>query len=394
MKGMATRRTVVAALLGAAVLAPVLPADAASRICRQLQAELASASGGRGQPRLVAKYDDAIDRQQAEIEKARSQARRAGCFFAIFGSDRAQCAMLNAAVGRMGGNLDKLQKKRARLATGGSSRDRQRILARLEANGCNDDKRPEKPKTAASAGSDRPQSSIFQPILDAGGPDGTDNSDEIALGDSDGQSRVKRIVNRQPDNGIIEIPPPPQAAGEFRTMCVRTCDGYFFPMSNAATLGDFERDQKNCESSCPGTEMQVFYSRGLDEDSANMTSARTGHPYSELPSAYLYKRTDVSVPQCGCHAATGDFSIVGGGSAPGRLQGGASAVSSSIVSFPAPAASKKAAAEENADTAGEAPVVEIPLSEEKRNVRVVGPRFLPDPAEAIDLRAPARTTIP
>ncbi|TIM59449.1 MAG: DUF2865 domain-containing protein, partial [Mesorhizobium sp.] len=32
-----------------------------------------------------------------------------------------------------------------------------------------------------------------------------------------------------------------QPHGEFRTMCVRTCDGYFFPMSNAASLGDFER---------------------------------------------------------------------------------------------------------------------------------------------------------
>jgi hypothetical protein len=395
MKGKATRRTVAVALLGAALGMCALPADAASRICRQLRAELADASGGRGQPRLVARYDDAIGRQQAEIDKARSQARRAGCFFAIFGSDRSQCAALNAAVERMGGNLDKLQKKRARLAAGGSGRDRKRILARLDANGC-DDRPPEKPQMAAKAGNDRPQASIFQPLLDAGGADSVGDGDEIALGDSDGQGRVRRVIN-QPGNNIIEIPPPPQAAGEFRTLCVRTCDGYFFPMSNAATLGDFQRDQKNCESSCPGTEMQVFYSRGLDGDSADMTSARTGHPYSELPTAYLYKRADVSVPQCGCHAATGDFSIVGGAPAAERPQGGASAVSSSIVSFPAPAAPRKPAvekAEDRADPAGEAPAREIPLSEEKRNVRVVGPTFLPDPAAAIDLRAPARTKAP
>jgi hypothetical protein len=74
MKGNASRQAFAAVLLGAAMLAPVLPADAASRICRQLQAELADASGGRGQPRLVAKYDSAIDRQRGEIEKARGQA--------------------------------------------------------------------------------------------------------------------------------------------------------------------------------------------------------------------------------------------------------------------------------------------------------------------------------
>jgi hypothetical protein len=294
----------------------------------------------------------------------------------------------------MGGNLDKLQKKRARLTTGGSGRDRKRILARLDANGCNDDKRPEKPQMATRTGNDRAQGSIFQPLLDASKPDSATNGGEIALGDSDGQSRVKRIVNQQPGNGIIEIPPPPQATGEFRTMCVRTCDGYFFPMSNAATLSDFQRDQKNCESSCPGTEMQVFYSRGLDGDSADMTSARTGHPYSELPTAYLYKRTDMSVPQCGCHAAAGDFSVVGGSPAPVRPQGGASAVSSSIVSFPAPAAPKKPAVEENTNTAVQPEPEEIPMSEERRNVRVVGPRFLPDPRGAIDLRDPAPKPIP
>jgi hypothetical protein len=189
----------------------------------------------------------------------------------------------------------------------------------------------------------------------------------------------------------IEIPPPPQGTGEFRTMCVRTCDGYFFPMSNAATLGDFERDQKNCESSCPGTEMQVFYSRGIDAESADMTSASTGEPYSRMPNAYLYKRTDISVPQCGCHAAR-DFSIGAGAPAPDRPQGEASAVSSSIVSFPAPEAPSAASGEPDAATAPA--VKEIPLSEEKRNVRVVGPRFLPDPKGAIDLRDPAPTTGP
>ncbi len=388
MKSKASRRIAAVALFGAAMLATALPADAASRICRQLQAELAGGSSGRGQPRLVAKYDDAIDRQRREIEKARSQARRAGCFFAIFGSDRSQCTMLNAAIERMGNNLDKLQAKRARLTGGGSARNRQRILARLEANGCSG-KPAVKEQVARNPVGDHGSAGIFRKLLDDDQPEKMDAGDELALGDNDNSGRVKRVLNQQP--GVpIEIPMPPQGTGEYRTMCVRTCDGYFFPMSNAATLGDFERDQKNCESSCPGTEMQVFYTRGLDEDTASMTSARTGHPYSELPTAYLYKRTDISVPQCGCRAA-GDFSIVGG-STSGQPQDNATAVSSSIVSFPAPEAPKPQPDRDEATPAPEA--TEAPLSDEQRNVRVVGPKFLPDPAGAIDLRAPARTTTP
>jgi hypothetical protein len=387
MNGKASRRAVAVALFGAAMLASALPADAAERICRQLQAELADASGGRGQPRLVAKYDAAIDRQQGEIDKARSQARRAGCFFSLFGSNVSQCAMLNAAIDRMGGNLDKLQKRRAKLTGGGSSRDRRRILAKLEANGCNEPPQA-KPQTTASAVGDHGSAGIFQPLLD---PDQPDGADELAArGDSDGAQRVRRTLDQQP-GAPIQIPEPSKVAGEFRTMCVRTCDGYFFPMSNAATLGDFERDQKNCESSCPGADMQVFYSRGLEGDSADMTSASTGEPYSKLPTAYLYKRTDMSVPQCGCRAA-GDFSVLAGSATPDRPASGASSVSSSIVAFPAAEPAKSPPAVSSG--ADEPAPPEIPLDEEKRKVRVVGPRFLPDPAEAIDLRAPAPTKVP
>lgn len=364
MVGKQTGQALVAALLGAAMLASAQPADAASRTCRQLRAELAAATGARGKPRLIAKYDDAIARQHREIDKARSQSRRANCFFALFGSDRAQCAMLDAALKRMDGNLAKLEKKRAGLAGGGSSRERRRIMARLDASGCND-KPAQKPKAAVPA---------------EARPSASDEGKETG--------RVRRVLD--PRHGIIEIPPPRQVTGEYRTLCVRTCDGYFFPMSNAATLGDFERDRKNCESSCPGTEMRVFYSRGMGTDSADMISAATGRPYSELPTAYLYKRADVTVPRCGCRTA-GDFSVIGGASAPARPRG--QAVSSSIVSFPPPEApTRKPVREAGAATAPQAE--KVPLSEKQRNVRVVGPRFLPDPEEAIDLQAPAPTKGP
>ncbi|RWF60985.1 MAG: DUF2865 domain-containing protein, partial [Mesorhizobium sp.] len=42
-------------------------------------------------------------------------------------------------------------------------------------------------------------------------------------------------------------------------------------------------------------------------------SSATGRPYSELPTAYLYKQANYSrPPQCGCNAQAENFSIIGG----------------------------------------------------------------------------------
>ncbi|RVD49639.1 DUF2865 domain-containing protein, partial [Mesorhizobium sp. M2D.F.Ca.ET.140.01.1.1] len=80
-----------------------------------------------------------------------------------------------------------------------------------------------------------------------------DTPAEPGIPPDDPSERYTRRVINQPEGMDL-----PGADDEFRTVCVRTCDGYFFPMSNAASYGDFERDQKNCESSCPGTDMRVF----------------------------------------------------------------------------------------------------------------------------------------
>ncbi|ESY75034.1 hypothetical protein X743_04415 [Mesorhizobium sp. LNHC252B00] len=249
--------------------------QAASRICRQLENDLAAASrGGGGGPALIRKYESAIARQREQISKARSQASRAGCVFSLFGRNVDQCAGLNATIHRMNANLDALQSKRERLADGGSRRDRGRILASLDANGCRDDTVAPRRAPLQEANREGGSTNLFDQLF-GGNSQQLDTSDTLDQLDDPGEERsVRRVLNRP------GIPDFPSVGGEFHTSCVRTCDGYFFPMSNSASAGDFERDQKNCESSCPGTEMQVFYSRGMDDDSASMTSSVTGRPYA------------------------------------------------------------------------------------------------------------------
>jgi len=392
-----THLAALLAALAASAVAVTQP-QAASRMCRQLEAELAAASGGGG-PGLIRKYDDAIARQGEQLEKARGRASDAGCGFTLFSRNISQCAAINTSIQRMNANLDTLQAKRERLAGGGSRRDRGRILAALDANGCRDEQTLPRRAPVQEAARDNGDGNLFEQLFGAGNRDiGTLDAPEVpdVPADDPSQRNIRRVIN-QPDGMDL-----PRLGGEFHTVCVRTCDGYFFPMSNAASVGDFERDQKNCESSCPGTEMQVFYSRGMEDDAGAMTSSATGRPYSELPTAYLYKQANFSrPPACGCNAQASNFSIIGG-NPPNPEQSQPEAEAKPFIPVPAGKPDPGADPETLANAQGgldreairrlttKAPVSPVSaLPPDQRRVRVVGPSFLPDPSAAIDLQAPA-----
>lgn len=376
-------------------IAATVPSMAASRVCRLLETELAATSGSRGSPAQIRKYDAAIVRQGGEITKARGRARASGCGFSLFGANVSECAAINAAIDRMNGNLDTLQRKRAQLAGGGSRRERARIVASLDANNCGE--RASAGRNALQAGSEIRGAYLSGQLGgDGDRPRGTFDEPEAV-----DQAAVNSRIIRPALSGT-------QRAGEYRTLCVRTCDGYFFPMSNAATFGDFERDQKNCESSCPGTDIRLFYTRGMSDEPATMISSANGKPYSELPTAFLYKRTDMArPPACGCNAAR-NFQIIAGspragyqGEADGETRSkqaeGPAAVqpraseTSSFVTMPAIEPVPSTGPETQASAAAPAAAIRptAPADPEDRKVRAVGPAFLPDPSAAIDLRAPA-----
>ncbi|TIN52992.1 MAG: hypothetical protein E5Y24_25820, partial [Mesorhizobium sp.] len=109
MKGLKlTHLAALLAVLAASAVAVTEP-QAASRTCRQLEAELAATRGGGGGPGLIRKYDDAIARQREQLAKARGRAGDANCGFALFSRNAGQCAAINASIERMNANLDILQ---------------------------------------------------------------------------------------------------------------------------------------------------------------------------------------------------------------------------------------------------------------------------------------------
>jgi hypothetical protein len=361
-KSMAAWRRISSSLLVLFALAGTAAAQAPSQVCRQLEAQLSSTNtNGSAQ---AGRFAAAISRQQEQIRKAKEQSRQAGCGRAIFGASVAACAWLNATLQKMQLNLIDLQGQRARLGGGDDRRERARILAAIDVNGC---------RRQARA----------QPDVQA-------------------QPRQRAVIDGRSGLRIGGL------SGNFRTLCVRTCDGYFFPISYGVTSSAFERDRNACSAMCPGTEVELHYHRVPDEESSDMVSVSTGLPYSRLPNAWRYRDAgSTSTGGCGCGAGvTVDrgFEVIGG-----SYQNDLPKEEAVAPRLPTPLPAARPDPAEDPETLANRdggldastmrklitprPTGSTPkLMDEniERNVRVVGPVFLPDPEEAIDLRAPAQ----
>ena len=86
--------------------------------------------------------------------------------------------------------------------------------------------------------------------------------------------------------------------GKYRTLCVRLCDGYYFPISFSATRSRFDRDAQVCERSCPG-QARLFVHPNPGGEAEDMVDLR-GQPYRELKTAFLYRTQHM--PSCRCKA--------------------------------------------------------------------------------------------
>lgn len=73
-----------------------------------------------------------------------------------------------------------------------------------------------------------------------------------------------------------------------RTVCVRTCDGYYWPVS-FSTVGQFlQDDSAQCQSQCPGGDVSLYYYSNPGETPDDMIDLN-GNPYKAMPTAFLYR---------------------------------------------------------------------------------------------------------
>ena len=243
-------------------------------MCPRLEAQLATIDrGGSGDPAKddqIRRYQDAATKQQGELDRVTSQAKRMGCdssgFFSLFSGQSAQCGPVNNQIQQMRANLDQITSnlERLRVGGGGADRDNQRrsVLTALAQNNCG-------PQYAAAARA-------------AGGP---------------GNFLNNIFGNNGPDTPGSDVGPQ---SGTYRTVCVRTCDGFYFPISFATSPAKFPDDEKTCKSLCPAAEATLFSYRNPGEDISSAVSI-SGQPYPSSPNAFKY-RTEFN-PSCACKAA-------------------------------------------------------------------------------------------
>ncbi|MHB0767099.1 DUF2865 domain-containing protein [Bradyrhizobium sp. 5.13L] len=334
-------------------------------MCVRLEGQLAALDRGGGDPareEQVRRYQDSQARQQAELDRVTMQAKRMGCdssgFFSLFNGQSAQCGPVNTQIQQMRANLDQItvNLERLRGGSGGSpERDNQRrsVLLALAQNNCG----PQYANAAQSQGGGNFLSNLFGGN-NAGNPQAMPPSD---LG--------------------------PQS-GTFRTVCVRTCDGAYFPISFATVPARFPDDEKTCKNLCPAAEAVLYTHRNPGED-MNSAVSIGGQPYTALPTAFKF-RSEFN-PSCSCKAAGqtwADALKSADDKASAEQQGdiivteeSAKKMQQQRLNKGTPASAKKGATP--APTTANAPAATPPTetgpaaSSENKPIRSVGPTFLP-----------------
>ncbi|MGH6683307.1 MAG: DUF2865 domain-containing protein [Pseudolabrys sp.] len=321
--------------------------------CQRLETQLASLDRGNSDPARAQQIhgaEDAVNRQQFEVDRLVAQSRRMGCessgFFSIFNNPPAQCGGLGRQIDQQRNALERFQNQLEQLSGGTTERaaQRQSLLIALGDNGCGPQYR-----SAALQGQ---QGGFF---------------DRLFGGNSGGLST-----------------PSGQMGGTFRTICVRTCDGYYFPISFATSPDRFREDEQTCQRMCPAADVSLYTYHNPGEEVTQAVSLN-GRLYTELPTAFSYRKA--LNPACSCRRpgeswaealkANGTDDTVAPGDVVVTEQNAKKLSQPRIGADGKPIRTEsraKTPQPSDPSSIAEAPGVTDPA---KRTVRTVGPTFLP-----------------
>ena len=239
------------------------------QFCLRLESQLAAIDRGPNDPTRVAqisRYEDTIRRQQAELDRTIIRSRRLGCestgFFSLFSNQPAECGPLAKQIQLAHGTIDRLMMELQRVQGSTADRESQRrsVLIALAENDCGPQYR--------SAAANRPRG-LFESLFGPGS-----------------------ITSP----GAVDLP----QSGTYRTLCVRTCDGYYWPISFSTVPGRFGEDEHVCRRMCPAAQVVLFSHRNPGEEVSQAVSLG-GQTYGEMPNAFLYRKQ--YNPACSCKRA-------------------------------------------------------------------------------------------
>ena len=243
------------------------PAPSSNPICVRLESQLTALTQGSADPvraEQIKRTEDAIAKQQADLDRTVAQAHKAGCagqgFFAFFSALSPQCGPITSQIQQMRGNLDRMISDLEQLKNGNTGQEGQRraLIGQLAQNNCGAQ------YTAAANSWGGPQG--FFDALFGGGT----------------------IVNPGGDGA---------PSGTYHTVCVRACDGFYFPISYSTVPSRFSDDAHACQRLCPAAEAELYSFHNPGEDMQQAMSI-SGQAYTALPNAFRYRKEIVAGCSC------------------------------------------------------------------------------------------------
>jgi hypothetical protein len=236
--------------------------------CMQLQQELASAQGGGGNRDELPRIDQQIAQADRVFQGTRAAMEDAGCFesFFIFGRGLVRspkCLKMNDRVEDSRRQLTQLQQQRQNIVGGGGNKRRQAELQdALARSGC--------------GGQARQQPRRGGGLFDFFGG-GRDEEPEQ-------QSPIYRSIDSN---------------GRYRSVCVRLCDGFFYPIHYSTYGSLLGQDAQQCQSNCAApAELYVYRNPGQEIEQA---VSLNGSAYMDLPVALKFRKEYVK--GCSCKQA-------------------------------------------------------------------------------------------
>jgi len=248
------------------------PPSAAGNICLQLEQRLV-AEGQRGnQSRdVLPKIETEIRQLDRDIRSAQIQLDRNECYetwlFSRTLKRNRTCVDLAQRSEDMRRKLSDLDIQRQQIMGTGNRSMQDEIIRELARNNCGAGYQQE----ARKRGGNNPFSSFFWQDEDSG------------------------PGARPPATQFGALP-----YATYRTLCVRLCDGYYFPISFATLPNHFPRDVDACQSRCAAP-AELYYHQNPGGAVEEMVSAREQKPYTSLRNAFRHRKEYVE--GCSCKQA-------------------------------------------------------------------------------------------
>ncbi len=250
-----------------------------SNYCRELERKLASDwVRGRQSNDILPKLNKKIRKKDALFNLLQNKADRMDCYENMFIFGRSlrrtkKCHAIDRKIRTAKRDLTRLRDERRSLKDSRQGGDRRaRLIDELARNGCGEQYRYEARR-------------------------GTGNWIEDSLGELFGGSNRPR--RRPRDNGFSSTIQP---YATYRTMCVRLCDGFYFPVSFSTLPSSFPKDFDKCQNNCAApAELYVYQNPGGEVE--QMISP-DGRPYDSIENAWRYRKEYIK----GCSCKQTEFS--------------------------------------------------------------------------------------